>query len=127
MRILTSKLAAIPAIGIALLAASPSLAKEPIDFIVSYPAAPGATLDRDYYVQSHLPLVQESWGDYGLEGCDAYFPSVQDAKYLVVAVCRFRDEDALQSAFDAPDTPKVMADIANFTTVEPERSVARNF
>jgi hypothetical protein len=28
---------------------------------VTYPAADGATFDRDYYVATHLPLVEEQW------------------------------------------------------------------
>jgi hypothetical protein len=54
----------------------------------------------------------------------AFFPAGSGAGTVAIAECRFRDEAALQAALGSPESARVMADIANFTDVEPSRSRA---
>jgi len=91
---------------------------------VTYAGDAGTRFDREYYVTQHLPLVMEAWGRYGLESCAAFFPAGSGAGTVAIAECRFRDEASLQAAFNSPESARVMADIRNFTDVEPSRSRA---
>ena len=91
---------------------------------VTYPGDADTRFDRDYYVAHHLPLVLECWGIYGLQSCAAFFPMGGGAGTIAICECRFRDEAALRTALGAPESPRVMADIANFTDVKPARSLA---
>jgi len=78
--------------------------------------------DRDHYVSAHLPLVRKAWGPYGLVGIDAFFPAGDGAGTIAVAVCRFHNEVAMANAFGSLETKRVLADVKNFTDVEPARS-----
>lgn len=79
--------------------------------------------DRDYYLSRHLPLVMSSWSQYGLLSLRAFFPEGElSAKGLVaICDCRFRDQAAANAAFASPEAEAVMADVANFTNLEPQR------
>lgn len=91
---------------------------------VTYTGDAATRFDREYYVAHHLPLVMEAWGRHGLESCSAFFPADPDAKTIAIAECWFRDDAAVDAAFGSPETPRVMADLANFTDVAAERSRA---
>lgn len=91
---------------------------------VTYPGDAGTRFDRDYYVNGHLPLVMECWGPYGLQSCTAFFPAGDGAGTIAIAECRFRDEAALKAALGAPESPRVMADVAKFTDAKPSQSRA---
>ncbi len=91
---------------------------------VTYPGDATTRFDRDYYVQHHLPLVQASWGPYGLESTAAFFPAGGEASTIAVCVCEFRDEAAVQAALAAPTTASVMADVPHFTDAKPQQSRA---
>ena len=91
---------------------------------VTYPGDTGTRFDRDYYVFTHLPLVLQCWGQYGLLSCAAFFPSGDGAGTIAIAECKFRDEAALRAALAAPDTPRVMADVVRFTDATPNQSLA---
>ncbi len=91
---------------------------------VTYPGDSRTRFDRDYYVSTHLPLVRQAWGPYGLESCAAFFPAGDGAGTIAVAVCSFRDAAALQAALGAPETARVMADVATFTDATPSQSRA---
>ena len=34
---------------------------------VSYPRQEGVTFDTDYYINTHMRLVQEHWGPHGMK------------------------------------------------------------
>ena len=95
-----------------------------ITIYVTYSGDAHTRFDREYYVNVHLPLVLKSWGPYGLASVAAFFPAEDGAGTIAVCECKFRDEAALEVAFRSPHTPAVMADVANFTDVQPSRSRA---
>jgi len=66
----------------------------------------------------------ECWSQYGLQSCGAFFPAGDGAGTIAIAECRFRDEAALRAALGAPETPRVMSDVAKFTKARPAQSVA---
>ena len=87
--------------------------------VVTYPAEPGATFDRDYYVHVHLPLCQKHFGPAGMTGGEALFPLAADAPHLCVGLLSFSSAEAIGAALQVPGVAEVFADIANFTSVQP--------
>ena len=87
---------------------------------VTYPVGEGAHFDRDYYVGTHLPLVEKEWGPFGLQTARGYFPSGQDVPDVAVAVLTFLTDAAIGTALGSPATTTVLGDLPNFTTIAPE-------
>ncbi len=81
---------------------------------VFYPSAEGATFDHDYYRDTHVPLCVRTWNpksaeiDKGIDG-----PNVA-AVHLT-----FDSLDALEQAMASEGTAAILADVANYTTIEP--------
>lgn len=94
----------------------------PTTLQVIYPAREDAIFDYDYYVDSHLPLVQEHWGDV-IEGVEvskglASGPEIPPA-YLLIATITFPDMDALDKAM-GESGGVIVDDVPNFTNVRPQ-------
>jgi len=86
---------------------------------VTYCGDAEARFDRDYYVETHVPMVLAAWRQYGLLSCEAFFPADPQSKTIAIAECRFRDEASLLAALSAPETGRVMADVPRFTDMIP--------
>ncbi|MDH7637399.1 EthD family reductase [Sphingomonas oryzagri] len=86
---------------------------------VTYPAGGGSRFDRDYYVATHLPLVEKAWGPSGLRSARAYFPASEGSDPVAVAVLTFAEEAAIGAALASDATAGVLADLANFTDIAP--------
>ncbi|MBU8827133.1 EthD family reductase [Mycolicibacterium goodii] len=93
--------------------------------LVHYVGNNHSRFDRDYYVAHHLPLVERTWGPYGLRSAEAYFAEdIGDADGIVaICLCHFEDRDAMVRALSAPETAAVMDDVAQFTDITPMRTV----
>ncbi len=89
---------------------------------VTYQGAADSRFDRRYYTEQHLPLVMRAWQQYGLESVRAFFPAHLQTGTLAICECVFRDEQAVQQAFNADDVHGVMQDVAKFTDLIPARS-----
>ena len=93
----------------------------PISLQVLYPAKEGSRFDHEYYENTHLPLMQEHMGDYilstfvskGISGGPDSPPG-----FHAIATAIFEDHDSLKNAM-ASGRP-VLADIPNYTDVEPQ-------
>ena len=81
---------------------------------VLYPATDGATFDHDYYRTTHVPLAVSSWG---LEGAE--IDRGVNGPYVAAVHFRFESVDALNAAMAAPGTGAVLADVANYTSIQP--------
>jgi uncharacterized protein (TIGR02118 family) len=89
---------------------------------VMYPFIEGATFDMDYYIQNHMPTLRKKLGssckrtevDQGLAGGA---PGSQPV-YTAAAHLLFESLEAFQAAF-APHAASLMADVANYTNIEP--------
>ncbi len=85
-----------------------------IRFSVLYPATEGAAFDHDYYANKHVPLALKTWGldsaeiDKGLDG-----------PYVAAVHFTFDSMEAMGAALGSPGTGDVMADVANYTTIQP--------
>ena len=99
-------------------------APQTVTMYVTYPGDASAPFDRDYWIHSHLPLVMECWGPYGLLSAVGFFPSVDGGGLVAICSCVFRDEAAMQAALAAPESARVMDDVPKFTTLQPAKSRA---
>jgi uncharacterized protein (TIGR02118 family) len=89
---------------------------------VLYKNSPSVTFNWNYYLDTHIPLVRKLLGgalkdvlvQQGIAGgAPGSLP-----EYAVIVVLRFDSMDAFQKVFP-PHGPTIMADVANFTNVEP--------
>ncbi len=85
-----------------------------IRLTVLYPTTEGATFDHDYYRNEHVPLAVKTWGLKGAE-----IDRGVDGPYVAAVHFRFDSLEAMQAAMAAEGTAAVMADVANYTTIEP--------
>jgi uncharacterized protein (TIGR02118 family) len=81
---------------------------------VFYPKTEGATFDHDYYRDKHVPLAAQTWGLSGAE-----IDKGVDGPYEAAVHFKFESLEAVQAAMGSPDTGKVLADVANYTTIQP--------
>ena len=95
-----------------------------ITMYVTYSGDAAAPFDRAYWIDSHLPLVRECWEPHGLVSVAGFFPSGDGRGLVAIAPCVFRDEAAMRTALASPESARVMADVINFTSIEPSRSRA---
>ena len=81
---------------------------------VFYPTTEGATFDHDYYANSHVPLAVKTWGLPGAE-----IDKGVNGPYVAAVHFTFASMDALTTAMGSEGTGAVMADVANYTTIQP--------
>lgn len=88
---------------------------------VLYPNADGTHFDYDYYVNTHLAMVGEAWGELlertvvtkGMAGGPDTPPG-----FHAVATLVFNSGDAMQEAMGK--AAPLLADIPNFTDCQPQ-------
>ena len=93
-----------------------------IKLSVLYPDGVGKKFDIDYYCNRHIPMVREKLGaavkgaavEHGLSGGA---PGSRPA-YVAMGHLYFDSVEAFQAAF-GPHAPAIMADIPNYTDIEP--------
>ena len=81
---------------------------------VFYPKTEGASFDHDYYKNKHIPLCLKTWGI-----SDAEIDKGVNGPYVAAVHFKFDSMDALGAAMGNPGTADVMADVANYTTIQP--------
>jgi uncharacterized protein (TIGR02118 family) len=81
---------------------------------VFYPAVDGAKFDHAYYRDQHVPLVTRSWGIERYE-----IDKGVDGPYVAALHLFFPSTDAMAEAMGSEATAAVMADVANYTDIEP--------
>jgi uncharacterized protein (TIGR02118 family) len=89
---------------------------------VLYPNTAGCKFDMKYYLNQHMPMVQQKLGpackrlavEEGIAGGAAGAP----ATYVAMGHLYFDSTDAFQTAF-APHAQAIMADIPNYTNLQP--------
>jgi uncharacterized protein (TIGR02118 family) len=93
-----------------------------IKVTVVYPNSSGSRFDIAYYCKMHIPLVQRLVGsalkgvavEHGIAGGTPGSP----APYLAIGQLQFDSVEAFQASF-GPHAQKIMADIPNYTNVQP--------
>lgn len=94
---------------------------------VLYPNEEGKKFDMDYYLKSHIPMVQEKLGaalkggavEQGLSGAEPGSP----ATYVAMGHLLFDSVEAFQSAF-GPHAEAIMADVPNYTDIQPTLQIS---
>jgi uncharacterized protein (TIGR02118 family) len=89
---------------------------------VLYPNTAGGNFDMNYYLNQHMPMVQQKLGpackrtavEEGIAGGAPEAP----ATYIAMGHLYFDSTDAFQTAF-APHAQAIMADIYNYTNIQP--------
>ena len=93
-----------------------------IKVYVMYPNEEGKPFDMDYYLGTHIPLVQARLGaalkSVGVEAGVAGVSPEGDPAYVTVGWLVFDSLDAFQSAF-RPHADEILGDIPNFTMIQP--------
>ena len=89
---------------------------------VLYPHTEGAAFNMDYYLTSHMPMVRDTLGAAcrGVaveEGLSGGAPGSKPA-YVAMGHILFDSLATFQTAF-AEHAPKFLADIPNYTTIQP--------
>ena len=98
-----------------------------IKVTVLYPAAEGARFDMDYYLASHMPLVESKMtgvikGWTVDQGLNAGAPGTPPP-FEVMTHMTFDDFDAFAAAF-GEHAGEIMTDIPNFTDISPQIQVS---
>jgi uncharacterized protein (TIGR02118 family) len=94
---------------------------------VLYPNSEGATFDIDYYVTSHMPMVESKLGsalkgwsaEYGIAGGAPGEP----APYLASGHLTFDSVEDFQNSF-GPNQDAILADVPNYTQLQPVFQIA---
>jgi uncharacterized protein (TIGR02118 family) len=89
---------------------------------VLYPCKEGASFDMNYYLSRHIPMVREKLGaavkgaavEQGLGGAT---PGSHPT-YVAMGHILFDSVESFQAAF-APHAAAIMADIPNYTAIQP--------
>ena len=89
---------------------------------VMYPSGNDTTFDHDYYMKSHMPLVQKLWSPLGLQGATVMRgiagPDGAAPTYVVITQLTFASMDAFKDA-GAKHGGEIFADIPKFTNSAP--------
>jgi uncharacterized protein (TIGR02118 family) len=86
---------------------------------VFYPVTEGATFDHEYYRTVHVPMAKAAWG---LQ--EATIEKGVNGPYVAAVHVRFASMDDLGAAMGAPESAAVIADVANFTTINPVMQIS---
>lgn len=85
-----------------------------IRLTVFYPKTEGATFDHDYYRNKHVPLAVKTWGL-----SEAEIDKGIDGPWEAAVHFKFESLEAMGAAMNNPGTGEVMADVANYTNIQP--------
>ena len=89
---------------------------------VFYPNRAGCRFDMQYYCEKHIPMVQQKLGAAckqvaAEQGVGGAAPGSQPA-FIAMGHLYCESVEAFQAAF-APHAQEIMADIKNYTDIEP--------
>lgn len=83
---------------------------------ILYPRTDDSTFDMDYYTSNHMPLLAEVLG----EACQGWgAASIASGKYTAIGWATVASKDAFDAAMGSRGA-EVMADVPNYTNVQPE-------
>lgn len=95
-------------------------------FTVIYPNHEGARFDAAYYRDSHGPAATALFDPVSVtlvEGVST--PDGGPAPYAMIAQFAFASTEAMNAALADPGVPALIADVANFTDIEPQMMIGR--
>jgi uncharacterized protein (TIGR02118 family) len=86
---------------------------------VLYPKGEGSTFDMEYYRDKHVPLVNRVIGPERFE-----VDSGVDGPFMAVGHLYFPSQEALQAGMGGPDAGEALADVPNYTNVQPQIQIS---
>ncbi|KAI0155119.1 hypothetical protein GGR57DRAFT_464124 [Xylariaceae sp. FL1272] len=89
----------------------------PYIMTVIYPA--GTKFDMDYYLATHMPLVQKQWAPQGLKAWKVHEYTTPDAAYTVQAILEWESKEACDKAQTTSEGAVVFGDVSNFSDKTP--------
>ncbi|KAH9907526.1 hypothetical protein F4778DRAFT_722317 [Xylariomycetidae sp. FL2044] len=89
----------------------------PATVSVIYPA--GTKFDMDYYLATHMPLVQAKWAPFGLKGWKVAHYTNEDAPYCVQAIMEWEDASNWAKASGGQEAKEIFDDVAKFSDKKP--------
>jgi uncharacterized protein (TIGR02118 family) len=92
---------------------------------ISYPAAPDAVFDLEYYTNSHLPFVESKYKPHGLKSW--YVTKFGEGQPYTYQFTMFFETMEGYAAASAQSREAVVADIAKFSNKTPVRTVSQIF
>ena len=81
---------------------------------ILYPKSDGAKFDHDYYRDKHVPLAASTWGVERVE-----IDKGVDGPYEAAVHFFFASTDDIGAAMGSEGTGAIMADVANYTDIQP--------
>ena len=94
---------------------------------VMYPNTAGARFDHDYYRDKHMPMLKEKMGDacksYTIDKGLAGGAPGAPAPYIGMCHIYCDSVESFQAAF-GPHAKAIMADIANYTDLQPVMQIS---
>ncbi|KAI1122002.1 hypothetical protein F5Y10DRAFT_255109 [Nemania abortiva] len=84
---------------------------------VKYPA--GTTFDMDYYLKTHMPLVQKLWTPYGLKAWKIAQYDNAGAPYVVQAWLEWESKEHADKGIGGLDATTIFDDVAKFSDKKP--------
>lgn len=95
----------------------------PFNTCVLYPNEDDLKFNMSYYLKSHLPLVKENFGSYGLKRVDVteFGPSPDGTKpaFAIQAVIVWGSQDDMKKAMASTEAGLVFGDIKHFCNAKP--------
>ncbi|KXL46024.1 hypothetical protein M433DRAFT_174062 [Acidomyces richmondensis BFW] len=88
----------------------------PATVTVLYPQ--GTKFNMDYYLSTHMPLVQKRWGPVGLKSWKV-LKFADDAPHCVQATLEWGSMDEFKAAAGGEHTSEIMGDVKNFSDKDP--------
>ncbi|EXJ66808.1 uncharacterized protein A1O5_10003 [Cladophialophora psammophila CBS 110553] len=88
-----------------------------------YPNDHDLKLDTSYYIKTHMPLVQEKFGPYGLKGWEVtkFGPNADGTKpsYALQTLLIWDNAECVKRAMVSPEAAIVFGDVVNFCNKQP--------
>ena len=91
-----------------------------IKVTVLYPAGEGSTFDVDYYKDKHVEIVNRVLKPtrFDIE------KGIDGQPFMAIGHLYFDSMEAMQAGMGSPDAGEPMADIPNFTNVQPQIQIS---
>jgi uncharacterized protein (TIGR02118 family) len=90
---------------------------------VTYRGTASDRFDREYFVNTHLPLAREIAEPLGMLAIEAFFPTSTASNIVAASVIVLRDEQAVSDLFSSPRFGELVNDLPNYTNLMPEQSL----
>ena len=90
---------------------------------VTYRGTATDRFDREYFVNTHLPLARGIAEPLGMLSIEALFPTIAATNIVAACVIELREEQAERDLFSSPRFSELVNDLPNYTNLLPEQSL----